>query len=108
MAQINCKSAILAALILAAAPSALAADTVLEDTKVQTEVRSYKGGKTMENIIAESKTGFETAFTDDEMMDVMKASHDLKESDWKLSKRLEKIGVKMSKYIDKKAEKKAS
>ncbi len=63
-----------------------------------TENRSYKGGKTMEQIVKEAKKGFPTSFTKDEMHDVMEASRALRETNRSLSDRLERIGSKMARY----------
>ena len=53
-------------------------------------------GKTMEEFVAEAKSGFPDKFTDGEVMAVMSASRMARDSDRELSRKLERIAAKMS------------
>lgn len=73
----------------------LSTDEILSDTAAP---RDDSGGKLMTQIVSESKKGFPTSFSNEEVMTLMEASRILKESDRSLGMKVENIASKMSRF----------
>ena len=81
-------------------PSVTTTTTTATDSTDAVAAETWKPqesqGKTMEEFVTEANAGFPDKFTDGEVMSVMSASRKLRDSDRELSRKLERIGSKMS------------
>ena len=68
----------------------------LEGGAVSGDKRRSTSGKTMADFVTEAKAGFPPAFSEEEIVTVMNAARNLKETDRPLARKLEAIAARMA------------